>query len=685
MYQLVLSDTYLESYENMSKQQKKIILNSLKQFAREDRGNNFQIHRLNREDCDPTFWSARFNQNLRLIFSHQNDRYVLLYIGNHDDAYQWARNKYLHKNPFNAVYVYDQGIEIKYDKGKDIKKENNKSRIRGVLDSLEVKKKDLQRLGLTEKFSEILLACDNEDTYLQLIEVLPKEVQQVLFDIYLGDMSITEAYTVLNTSVSKEEDAFNNNSSRNRFYVVEDEEDLDRVLDSNFERWKLFLHPSQSDLVKRNYNGPVIIEGGPGTGKTVVGLHRAVHLSKEVYKKSDGKKILLCTYSNKLSTYIGDKLLQLTRLYNIKSNIDVRSVDSLIYYLLRRNNIEINAVSTREINDLFKEVYEKIKPSRSIRFCYIEFKEIIQKHNIKTLNEYLRFNRKGMGQPLNPSTRRDLWMFFQEFNKEKSARSLYDFEDRVWILYDMVKKGEIPPMYDSLIIDEAQDLSISRIKLLVSLLKTKENNLMILSDQNQRIYQLNTWRKDVDIDVVGRTFYLSLNYRTSKEIKEYAEKQFIRSEMVKEHIKKYKSLYSGPIPENELFDSYEEQYLWIADKIKGLLKQGLSPYEIGVIGSKRPEDLINVLNKKGIETIVLEGDTYPNMINDKVGITTMHGCKGLEFRAIIVANYQDLYVKRDQSGDLEEWLYEKQQQQLECLKYVACTRAREYLAITAVD
>ena len=36
----------------------------------------------------------------------------------------------------------------------------------------------------------------------------------------------------------------------------------------------VFLHPDQSGIVERNYNGPARVSGSAGTGKTVVALHR---------------------------------------------------------------------------------------------------------------------------------------------------------------------------------------------------------------------------------------------------------------------------------------------------------------------------------------------------------------------------------------------------------------------------
>lgn len=38
----------------------------------------------------------------------------------------------------------------------------------------------------------------------------------------------------------------------------------------SFEKWTLFLDPSQEKLVTMNLNGPMLIEGGPGTGKNLI-------------------------------------------------------------------------------------------------------------------------------------------------------------------------------------------------------------------------------------------------------------------------------------------------------------------------------------------------------------------------------------------------------------------------------
>ena len=56
-------------------------------------------------------------------------------------------------------------------------------------------------------------------------------------------------------------------------------EELAAPLEYPWDKWTIFLHPAQRELVERDFNGPARVAGSAGTGKTIVALHRAVHLS----------------------------------------------------------------------------------------------------------------------------------------------------------------------------------------------------------------------------------------------------------------------------------------------------------------------------------------------------------------------------------------------------------------------
>jgi hypothetical protein len=55
--------------------------------------------------------------------------------------------------------------------------------------------------------------------------------------------------------------------------MVEEDLELAAILNAPLEKWRVFLHPSQRKLVEREWNGPVRVLGGAGTGKTVAAMH----------------------------------------------------------------------------------------------------------------------------------------------------------------------------------------------------------------------------------------------------------------------------------------------------------------------------------------------------------------------------------------------------------------------------
>lgn len=683
---LIMSDSYFSSYENLDRKERKIIRKTMQNLIEYHKGNGFQVHKLDRTNCDDSFRSARCNRDLRIIFSEQGDKVILLYVDHHDKAYKWAEGKFLNIDDFGTLVLYNSSIEYKTKYENNVLQFPNNTE-KSLLKKRGLKIKDLVKLGIESVHAEYLYEIKDEDKFLDFITVFPEEIQEALLDLLAGTKTLTEVYSeLMDPSVGNDktlDNALNHKNSKRRFYVVEDMEQLDRILEGDFEKWKLFLHPKQKEIVEKNYNGPVVIQGGPGTGKTVVALHRAVYLSKNIYRADEGRKILMCTFSKKLAGYIESKLNMLLKQESVENNIQVLSVDSLLFDLCNRYNLTNRNLDTNnKVRDIFRGVYNSTNPEKPLLFYQIEYKEVIQKYNITSEKEYLRVQRTGLGKALQPATRKSIWRFFEVVLSRVEEEKIMDFEDQAYIVYNAIKNKVIPPLFDSIIVDEAQDLSPVKLKVLYSLVKTNSNNLMILNDPNQTIYQLISWRKDVEIDIVGRSYYLDLNYRTTKQIKEYADDQFIYSEQDKDHIKSYKSILSGPEPEVYEFNDIKKQYDFAINKIKEWLDQDINPYEIGVILHSKTavDNFSGILTYKGILNTVLEGIVYPQEGNG-VGVVSVHGCKGLEFRVILLINYTKVDWDVDYENSMD-WYNQLKLRQIECQKYVATTRAREELVAT---
>ena len=83
--------------------------------------------------------------------------------------------------------------------------------------------------------------------------------------------------------------------------------ELERALEYPWEKWTIFLHPAQRQLVERDYGGPARVAGSAGTGKTIVALHRAVLLART----NPDARVLLSTFSDTLAHALRTKLRRL--------------------------------------------------------------------------------------------------------------------------------------------------------------------------------------------------------------------------------------------------------------------------------------------------------------------------------------------------------------------------------------
>lgn len=685
MKSIRLSGSFLDSYDRLSVRERSRVRRKLDKFAIDEKGSGFSLHDLDRTDCDSSFKSARISDDLRLILAQHGNEYIFLYVGHHDDAYNWAAGKYLDRNSFGAVYIKDNVRLIEAKEAVLRHKELDwLPEQPGLLEKREISRKVLEKLGIESDIAETLLEIKDEDTFLDFIENLPAELAEGLIDLAYGTKSITELYNELSDENIRPDSTFdellNQKDSKRRFYLVEDIEELRYILNENSDRWKLFLHPRQSALVGRDFNGPVLVEGGPGTGKTVVGIHRAVHLARELGEEG---RILFCTFSRKLASYIQVKVNELKEQKQAPDIIEVEGVDRLINRLLNTYNLTDKMVNPDRLKELMEETYVELNLEEEFDFYETEYNEVIQRYNIRSLAEYLNVTRSGRKKRFSAESRKKAWEFFARLLEKKEENNLIDFEDRAHILYQAIEERIVEPIYDSIIVDEAQDLSPCKLKILAGLVKREKNGLFLLSDKNQRIFRMESWRKDTGINIVGRTHYLTVNYRTTKQIREFADKQFLSGKPDDKYFREYKSIYQGPEPVIQAFTCKQEQYRYIVNFIKNYLENGVNAHEIAVISPIERQEIRGVLNYENIRNTVLEGDIYPEP-GTGVCISSLQGCKGLEFRIVILANYQDIdsYFLKDID---DEWYNQQKIRQIECLKYVACTRARDELIVTYVE
>lgn len=242
-----------------------------------------------------------------------------------------------------------------------------------------------------------------------------------------------------------------------------------------------------------------------------------------------------------------------------------------------------------------------------------------------------------------------------------------------------------------MVVDEAQDVSIAQLRFLAALGSNRPNGLFFAGDLGQRIFQHPFSWKSMGVEVRGRTRTLHINYRTSHQIRMQAD-QLLGPEVSDvdgnaESRHGTVSVFNGPIPSIQIFDSQQEEIAAISKWLQNLAQEGIEPHEIAVfVRSSAELDRANLaVTNADMPFQVL--DDQVETISGQVSICTMHLAKGLEFRAVVVMACDDEIIPSQEristvgdDADLQE-VYDTERH----LLYVACTRARDRLLVTSTE
>ncbi|MGA4670075.1 UvrD-helicase domain-containing protein [Propionibacteriaceae bacterium Y1923] len=107
---------------------------------------------------------------------------------------------------------------------------------------------------------------------------------------------------------------------------------MDALMAEPIEEWMAFLHPQQAKLVCRSFPGPSRVRGPAGSGKTVVGLHRAVHLAR-----TRPGRVLMTTFVRTLPEVLKNLLTRMAP--DVVDRVDFVGVHAFATRLLRDQGV----------------------------------------------------------------------------------------------------------------------------------------------------------------------------------------------------------------------------------------------------------------------------------------------------------------------------------------------------------
>ena len=687
MTNMAMSVDFLSAFARLPGAQQRSVRSLIARFNSNPTTSGLNYERI-RGAKDPNMRSLRIDGSYRAIVLKpaRGDIHMLLWADKHDDAYHWATRRRCDVNP-------ETGALQVYAPQDDGPAEAPQAAAEPAGAFADLKDRQLVRLGVPAAMLPEVRGIADEDAFESIEQRLPEEAYEALFYYLAGESYedlVREREAPPTVDVADFNAALQRPESQMRFAVAADDMELEAMLNAPLERWRVFLHPSQRRLVERDWNGPVRLLGGAGTGKTVVAMHRARWLARNLPQG----RILFTTFTRNLAADIEHNLCTICTPDEME-RIEVTNLDRWVVRFLRQRRYQFQLQFGGRHEDAWQIALGARPPTLDLpdAFYEDEWEQVIQAGAVADKQAYLIVSRAGRGTRLTRNERALIWPVFEEYRAQLAERGVKEVDD-TYRDATALQAAEPPALdgagYAAVIVDEAQDMGAPAFRLLCAIAPPGRNNLFITGDGHQRIYS----RRRVvlsrcGIDIRGRSRKLRLNYRTTEQTRRWAA-----ALLAGRHIDDLddgtddsygiRSLTRGPQPQLAHFDTREEHDAHLLACTGKLVDGGAARRGICVVArtSAERDAAAEALRGGGHECVVLGGNTDDDNRGDAVRVATMHRVKGLEFDHMLLASVNDGIVPRRFAAEAADaTAKENAETEERALLHVAATRARKSLSV----
>lgn len=693
---VAISSEFMNAFAAIPKKMQSKVLEFITKFRSNPMAPSINYEKIT-QFKDQSLRSVRIDDTYRGIVKKPDtgNVYMLLWVDHHDKAYEWARNKKCTINrETGSLQVYEVD-EIEIEKASALQTENQKDLFASVHN------RHLVKIGIPEELLPLVRTIWTEDQLEKAADQFPMEAHEALtalaagftLDEVLNEYGMVEDEKTIDTTDYAT--ALKNPDSKRRFVVVENDLELQEILEAPLEKWRVFLHPSQRNIVEKEWNGPVRILGGAGTGKTVVAIHRAKYLAEHVFTQ-EHDKILFTTFTRNLAADIKENLSKICS-DRLMRRIEVINLDRWVTSFLRKNDYTYE-IDYGKRTKYFWDKAITLAPSElglADSFYREEWERVIQPQGITSFPEYVKAARIGRGVRLTRPDRKAIWSVFEEYRLLLNEHNLREVDDAMRDACALIKeKGDILP-YRAVVVDEAQDMGVQAFKLIRQIAgQAHRNDIFIVGDAHQRIYRHKVVLGQCGIKITGRGRTLRINYRTTEENRRWAVGllrgiDFDDLDGGQDDQKGYKSLLHGSIPVIEHFHSFQAEVAYIINYLKTVENSGEDLNQVCLVA--RTHDLLiqydGALKSRGLETYSIKRDEAEDRRKPGVRLATMHRVKGLEFDRIIIAGVNEGIVplRANATSSSDKIIKEENETQEKALLYVAATRAKKSVLVTSFD
>lgn len=512
---------------------------------------------------------------------------------------------------------------------------------------------ELMSIGIPSDNVEKIRNIKTEEELRIVAETMPLLAQQSLYALKAGESveDIRKAtFASANHNSHNYKRAIFSPLTLSEFAPIGSEEVLRAIMEYPSDKWRVFLHPTQTEIIQQDYNGPARIVGGAGTGKTVVIVHRAKRLAGGCVNK---EKILVTTFGKTLKHDIDERIKKICTKDEI-SRIDVLTTDKLTLDLTRKlleRKLIFPEGKGLSSEDIWTQAMKNLgKPGAfSASFCVDEWRDVIQAHGIDNEQDYLGTRRAGRGKRLDKNVRSRFWVICQEYRKICEEKKVIDVDLAQNQLASILPRHPRVRIYKSVIVDECQDLRAPALRMFRALAGEPHPNDMYLSgDSRQRIYGGQVSLSQCGISINNRSRILKLNYRTTEEIYEFAaqfQRKYRYDDLDGEILSQDKSncIFHGPKPFIRKFETLANEADAMVRAIKKLLSKAVLSTDICIMArtNKVVYGIRNTLETAGVKALVITPDQADDKKEEGIRVMTMHRGKGMEYSYVFLPGLRE--------------------------------------------
>ena len=689
---VAMSDDFFRSFADIPRERQQAVIKFVSQFRQNPTSPGINYEKI-RDAADPAMRSVRIDQNYRgIVLKPENGNvYCLLWVAKHDDAYAWAARRRVAIHPELGTVQVFESVHAEEPAAMAAPKPTGRSLFSKLKD------RELLRLGVPDESIAHVRAVTTEAELDALEAQVPDDAYEALF-LYAAD----EPYENLIREREKPETvdttdfltALDRDASKRHFLVLTEDSDLEALLAAPLALWRVFLHPTQRKLVERDWNGPVRVLGGAGTGKTVVAMHRAVWLARK-YADHPGKPVLFTTFTRTLADDISSQIAMITTPAE-RDRIEIVNVDQWARGMLRRfgyrQELLFDEKRRREFwSRALTRVPENVDYPDS--FYRAEFERVVLPQGCESIEDYMVASRVGRGVQLSRLQRKALWPVFAEYRAQLRTANYRELEEAYRDALVLLKRENTPLGIRAVVADETQDMSSAALSLLRAAVPIDRNDLFLVGDAHQRIYRHKVTLSKIGIDIKGRGRRLRINYRTTDEIRRWATAKLANCAIddldgQPDTLVGYRSLTHGVAPDEVTSVSRDAERKTLRDTIARLRQEGFSDSNVCLVLRTNDEvdEYADWLKAAGETVRRLDKATPDDQDKPGLRVATMHRVKGLEFDAVIIAGYKaPEYYSQKFSDDGDSGVMVDTLTSERCLLHVAATRAKRYLLVSTLS